>query len=92
VLNKTITTGVKVKVNEQEWFSGSKIRVKVDVGKKRSIRNLIIWAETVDGMHIGNWSPISAHAYVIGCNGPANSTITNQVYLNRKFSTFFYLV
>lgn len=85
-LNNVTTKGVKVKVKVKKWApSGSKIRVKIDVGKKKSIRNLIVWAETVNGEHIGYWNPISAHVYVSGCDGPANSTISNQIDLNRKF-------
>ncbi|RIA83795.1 hypothetical protein C1645_833242 [Glomus cerebriforme] len=91
-LSNVITKGVKVKVKEKGWVPGSKIYVKIDVGKKNSIRNLIIWAETVDGeqpgVHIGHWSPISDHAYVDGCNGLAVSTITNQVDLNLSQITY----
>ena len=93
-LNGVIKTGVKVDVQESEWVPGSKISVKVDVEEGKSIRNIVIWAESVDseqpGMHIGSWSPISAHAYVDGCNGPANTTVTNAVDLNGKYIFFFY--
>jgi len=87
-LDNITTTVVTIKVKEKEWNSGSKISVKVDVGEEKSIRNIIIWAETVDGeepgTHIGYWTPISEHVYVDGCNGPANATISNQIDLNRK--------
>ncbi|CAB4377999.1 unnamed protein product [Rhizophagus irregularis] len=90
-LNNVTTTGVKVKVKVKKWApSRSKIRVKIDVGKKKSIRNLIIWAETVNGEHIGYWDPISAHVYVSGCNGPGNSTISNQVDLNLSHITYIW--
>ncbi|GBB83443.1 hypothetical protein RclHR1_10170005 [Rhizophagus clarus] len=88
-LNNVRTKGVKVKVKAKKWIpAGPKVRVKVDVGKKRSIRNVIIWAENVNGEHIGYWDPISAHVYVDGCNGPANSTISNQVDLNLSQITY----
>jgi hypothetical protein len=91
-LNNVTTTDVSIEVKEKEWNSESKISVKIEVDEEKIIRNIIIWAETVDGeqpgTHVGYWTPISEHVYVDGCDGPANATISNQVDLNGKYYVY----
>lgn len=69
-------TGVSIKVLSINP-SGS---LNVQVSSDKKIKDVILWAEFRENSkerHIGAFMPVIGHAYIDGCSGLTNATITN---------------
>ncbi|CAG8687533.1 17473_t:CDS:2, partial [Acaulospora morrowiae] len=76
-------TGVSMKILKINP-SGS---LNIQVSSKKKIKDIVLWAEyrgkSEKEQHIGTFRSIVGHAYLEGCDGPYNSTITNYKDLDN---------
>ncbi|RIB29170.1 hypothetical protein C2G38_2136978 [Gigaspora rosea] len=91
-LTNTINEGISIEI--LDFNETGYVIFKVDVANEQNITNIVLWGETIIAQseqhveqHVGTFAPIVDHAYVYGCNGYPESTITNfdkPVNNNRK--------
>ncbi|CAG8462033.1 8839_t:CDS:2 [Gigaspora margarita] len=73
-----INEGISIEI--LDFNATGYIIFKVDAADEQNITNIVLWGETIiaqSEQHVGSFAPIVDHAYVYGCNGYPNSTITN---------------